>query len=144
MGGFTVNRPVADVFGLFSPLGETLWVPGWSPELLHPAGATWERGLIFRTPGEGGDVVWIVSELDPALHHVEYHRLAPARTVARVSVRCTPLGTGDTDVRVSYAYVGLSDDGNAELARMTAASHAARLEQWKGWIDEYLARRDGR
>jgi hypothetical protein len=142
-GGFTVNRPAAEVFELFSPLGEKRWVPGWSPELLHPPGASWERGLIFRTPGERGDVVWIVGDLDRTLHHVEYHRLDPGRTVARVTVRCTPLDSGETEVRVAYAYVGLADDGNAEIARTTTASHAARMEQWKRWIDAYLARGDG-
>ncbi len=60
-GSFRVNRPVGEAFQLFSPLGEKSWVPGWSPELLHPAGAVWERGLIFRTRGDLREVVWVVT-----------------------------------------------------------------------------------
>ena len=138
-GGFTLDRPVGEVFDLFSPLGEKLWAPGWSPEMLHPPGASWERGLVFRTRAERGDVVWIVAALDRAAHHVEYHRVDPNRHVARVSVRCAALGPAGTEVHVSYAYVGLSEDGNAELAGMTAASYDETMQQWRRWIEEYFA-----
>lgn len=138
-GGFTLDRPVAEAFDLFSPLGEKLWVPGWSPELLHPPGASWERGLLFRTRDERGEVVWIVTELDRAAHRVEYHRLEPDRYIARVAVRCEPIGDDKTKVHTSYTYVGLSETGNAELAGMTPGSYGQKMQQWKRWIEEYFA-----
>ena len=60
-GGFTLPAPPDATFELFSPLGEKRWVPGWDPELIHPPGATWERGLIFRTREERGDAIWVVT-----------------------------------------------------------------------------------
>ena len=50
-GRFTVTGPIKTVFDLFSPLGERLWVPDWSPELLYPPGAVWAAGR-FSGPGK--------------------------------------------------------------------------------------------
>ncbi len=138
-GSFTLPRAIDEVFDLFSPLGETLWVPGWSPELLHPPGASWERGLIFRTRDERGDAVWIVANLDRVAHQVECYRVEPERYVVRVSVRCAALDTPATVVHVQYAFVGLSEDGNAQLAGITPASCDETMQQWKRWIDTYFA-----
>jgi hypothetical protein len=140
-GGFTVARPIAEVFELFSPLGEKRWVPGWSPEILHPPGASWEPGMIFRTREESGDAVWVVSHLDRAGHRVEYHRLEPGHYVARIVVSCAERGPGTTDIHTSYEYVGLSDRGNAEIAGMTAAAYAEKMQRWRRWIEELFTRR---
>lgn len=56
-GSFTLGVPPDTAFELFSPVGEKSWVPGWNPELLHPPGVTWERGLIFRTQEERGEAI---------------------------------------------------------------------------------------
>jgi hypothetical protein len=134
-GGLTIDGPVGEAFGLFSPLGEKLWVPGWAPELLHPPGATWERGLIFRTREERGDAIWVVTQLDREGHRVEYHRVEPDRYVARVTVRCSAAAEGRAEVRVTYAFVGLSEGGNAEIALMTREDYEGKMKRWKGWID---------
>ncbi len=72
---------------------------------------------------------------------MEYHRLEPAHYVARLRVHCLAAGDEATEVRTSYAYVGLSDDGNAELVRMDAAAYEEKMHQWKRWIDAALTRR---
>jgi hypothetical protein len=54
-GGFSIPAPLDKAFEFFSPLGEMAWVPGWDPELLHPPGVSWARGLIFRTQEERGE-----------------------------------------------------------------------------------------
>lgn len=133
-GRFTLAGEIDRLFELFSPLGERAWVPGWDPQLLHPPGAAWEPGLIFRTPEETGDAVWIVTQLDRRAHEVEYHRMEPRRYVARVSVACATLAGGGTEVRVRYAFVGLTAEGNAEVERMTADAYREKLERWQRWI----------
>src|SRR5215217_4271418 len=76
-GRVQVAAPIAQAFPLFSPLGEKAWVPGWDPELLHPSGANWTEGLIFRTRGESGDAIWVVTRLDRSAWRVQYHRVEP-------------------------------------------------------------------
>lgn len=140
-GELTVALPIDETFELFSPLGEKLWVPGWDPELLHPPDATWERGLIFRTREMYGDAVWLVTALARGGHDVEYHRVEPGRYVARVRVHCVPLSEQRTRVTVRYAFVGLSEEGNADIVKMTASDYEQKMERWSGWIDELVAGR---
>jgi hypothetical protein len=133
-GGFTLAVPPEAAFGLFSPLGEKAWVPGWDPELVHPPGVAWERGLIFRTREERGDAIWVVTALDHAAHEVEYYRVEAGRYVARVHVRCSAAAGGQTEVRVTYTFVGLSDTGNQDIAAMSEAAYRDKMERWQGWI----------
>lgn len=139
-GGFAVPAPVGDVFELFSPLGEKLWVPGWDPELLHPPGAHWERGLVFRTQEAVGEAVWVVTVLDRERHEVEYFRVEPGRYVARVRVHCQSRLLQQTEVGVAYTFVGLSDAGNREIAEMSGAAYEQKMRRWQGWIADYLSR----
>ncbi len=133
-GGFTVALDADAAFPLFSPLGERSWVPGWDPELIHPPGVDWAEGLIFKTREELGDAIWIVTRLDRAARHVEYHRVEPGRYVAHITVRCTPTSDRTTDVAVSYAFVGLSDRGNADIDAMTESAYAEKMSRWAQMI----------
>ena len=135
-GTFTLGPPPDATFELFSPLGEKRWVPGWDPELIHPPGVDWERGLIFRTREERGEAIWVVTALDRARHEVEYHRVEAGRYVARVAVRCSASAGGGTDVQVTYTFVGLSDVGNQDIAAMSQQAYEEKLGRWKGWIEE--------
>jgi hypothetical protein len=137
-GTLTVALPGDEAFELFSPLGETRWVPDWNPEWLHPPGATWERGQIFRTREMYGDAVWIVTALDRAARDVEYHRVESGRYVARVRVRCEGIEARQTRVDVRYAFIGLSAEGNAEIARMKASEFDEKMQRWDRWIREHV------
>jgi hypothetical protein len=139
-GGFTLAVPPYAAFELFSPLGEKLWVPDWNPELLHPRGVSWERGLIFRTTEERGEAVWVVTALDRQRHEVEYHRVEAGHYVARVSVRCRPHAGLQTEVRVTYIFVGLSEAGNQEIAAMSPQSYDDKMRRWQQWIQRHLSR----
>ncbi len=119
------------IFPLFSPIGETRWVPGWSPELLHPPGVEWAEGQVFRTREETGEeVVWIVTRLDLDTRRVEYRRVVPGRYVATVEVRCRDAGERRARVEVSYAYVGLSEAGNLEIDAMTTQAYDEKMARW--------------
>jgi hypothetical protein len=138
-GGFAVSAPADRTFELFSPLGEKRWVPGWDPELLHPPGVEWARGLIFRTQEEQGEAVWMVILLDRQGHDVEYCRVEPGRYVARVRVQCKAREVARTDVRVGYTFVGLSEPGNQEIAAMSQAAFDEKMKRWQQWIGDCLA-----
>ncbi len=130
---------INDVFPLFSPEGEKLWVPGWDPEFLYPAEAAWEEGQIFRTREETGEAVWLVTRLDRAQHRAEYHRVEPGRYVARVEVSCRPAPDHGTETSIAYSFIGLSEAGNREIAAMTQEAYEAKMSQWTEWIDRHLA-----
>jgi len=138
-GRLQVAAPIAQAFPLFSPIGEKAWVPGWDPELLHPSRAEWTEGLIFRTRGESGDAIWVVTRLDRSTWSVQYHRVEPNLYVARVSVQCTPVTDVVTEVATEYEFVGLSERGNVEIAGMTQDAYAEKMTRWSSWIAGALA-----
>lgn len=111
VGTLTLAGPVDEVFQLFSPLGEKLWVPDWHPELLHPPEVTWQAGLIFRKREEKGDATWFVTRLDRAPHTVEYYRVEPGRYVARIEVSCAADAEQTTEASTVYEFIGLSESG---------------------------------
>lgn len=140
-GRFTVQAPIEVVFPLFSPLGERDWVPGWNPTLVHPPGVSWDQGQIFQTPGEHGDVTWIITALDRGAHRVEYHRVEAGRHVTRVRVACTGVDDRRTEVVTTYLFVGLSAAGNDEVRAMTAEAYDQKMTRWAEWIAAYVSRR---
>jgi hypothetical protein len=140
-GALTVALPVDEAFEMFSPEGEKLWVPGWAPEVLYPAGDEWTQGQIFRTQEERGAGVWVISALDRASHAVEYFRIESNRYVARVRVRCVAAGASRTRAEVSYLFVGLTPEGNHDIGEMTVEAYGEKMERWQRLIEEYL---DGR
>jgi hypothetical protein len=139
-GRFSVSGPADFIFELFSPHGERAWVPNWNPRTLHPPDGSWQRGQIFLTQEEQGEAVWIVTGLNRQEHDVEYHRVEPGRYVARVRVRCTDVDGGSVEVVTSYAFVGLSPEGNDEIAAMTRQAYDAKMTRWQRWIGECLSR----
>jgi hypothetical protein len=142
-GGFSISSRLERAFELFSPMGETLWVPDWNPELLHPPGTEWARGLIFRTQEEEGEAVWVVTNLDRERHEVEYHRVEPTRYVARVHVQCRARDVSDTEVKITYSFVGLSNAGNRQIEAMSERTFEEKMKRWHGWIGTYLSRNRG-
>jgi hypothetical protein len=140
IGRFSIQAPIESVFQLFSPLGERAWVPGWNPELLHPSNVSWALGQIFRTREEQGDAVWIVTDLDNQAHRVEYHRVEPNRYVARVRVQCSASSERRTEISTAYAFVGLSNKGNDEIAAMTDRAYDEKMKHWERWIAAHFSR----
>ncbi len=137
-GSVRVALSVDDTFALFSPEGERLWIREWDPELLYPRGADWTQGQIFRTKEERGDGIWVISALDRAEHTVEYYRVEANRYVARVRVRCHGQGPSRTRAEVSYLFVGLTAQGNADIGEMTVDAYAEKMTRWERLIQEYL------
>jgi len=142
-GGFLVEGEIERVFPLFSPRGEESWVPGWSWEPIHPHGGDWVQGQIFRTQEERGEAIWVVTRLEPGEHRVEYHRVEPGRYVARIAVRCAVAPGSRVSVATEYHFTGLSDAGNADIAQMSDEAYAAKMERWRVWVADLLARDPG-
>lgn len=132
---------IDEVFPLFSPCGEKLWVPGWNPELLRPAEPAWEAGQVFRTREDTGEAVWVVARLDRTRHEVEYYRVEPGRYVAHITVSCRSVSGGKTEVSTTYGFVGLSGSGNRDIEAMTRRDYGEKMSRWTGWINRHLAER---
>lgn len=139
----TIDAPIARAFPLFTPLGETLWVDGWKPEFLHPTNGATERFMVFRTGTGAGETLWTCSDWEPERHFVRYVRVTPASRFGFVEVQARAVSATRTDVAVTYRYVSLNADGEAELAALSDVAFRAMIDGWQGAASEWLARNPG-
>jgi hypothetical protein len=77
----------------------------------------------------------VVTAPDRRRHEVEYHRVEPGRDVARVSVQCLEGAGMQTEVRVAYLFVGLSEVGNRDIAAMSPEACEEKMRRRRGWIE---------
>ncbi len=139
-GYLQFDAPIATVFPLFTPEGERVWAKGWDPEILYPRDRELDEGLVFRTQ-DGVEHVWTVVRYDPAVYSIAYNVVASGMLVRRIAVRCRPAGPSRTEVEVTDSYIGLSEQGNGFVERLTEAAYAAKMAHWKQAIGGYLAGR---
>ena len=135
-----LTGPIDQVFSLFTPAGETLWVPEWNPEFLYPAHKETQEGMVFRT-GRGDELtLWSCVAWDPTRFHVRYVRVTPASRFGFVDVACSAPASGQTEATVTYTFTALNDDGMAYLSSLTEGAFAKMIDDWQvrinGWLRE--------
>lgn len=139
-GRLHVAAPVGPAFELFTPLGEKLWVAGWSPEFHHPPGGEPVAGAVFTTAGADGLTTdWVLVDWQPERYRVRYARITPGRRAGTVEVCCEVAGASSTVVRVTYELTALGDAGDADLATWTEAWYAEYLAGWERDIAQRLS-----
>ncbi len=138
-GTVRVAAPLSPAFHFFTPDGERLWVPGWSPEYLHPQGGPQRGGAVFRTNADGEETLWMVTRFDPEAGSAEYVRVTPGSRMGTVSIRAAAADEATTVVHVTYRVTALSPDGNAAVQAFDAGFDAMMAE-WAAAVARVLGR----
>lgn len=135
-----LDAPPAEVFPLFTPAGEKLWIREWDPQYLHPATGETRQGMVFTT-GAGEDLTfWGLVDYDQQRYRARYARVTPASRFGFVEVACTAQDAG-TRVEVTYAFTALTDAGNAFLEQFGEAAFRKMIDGWKALLDDWLRRK---
>lgn len=136
---FHLDAPLAQVFPLFTALGEKAWADGWEPELLS---GREERGSVFRTAHGNRETTWIVVDYRPAEGRVSYARLAQGSNMGLVDVQCTASPAGGTEISVRYTLTGLNPQGEAFVSEFLDPRRYSRMiEEWREATGKALAAR---
>ena len=130
---FEISVPVGDLFPLFSPEGEKLWVPGWDYQNVMGTTELSEDYVFLTTTHDHNAkrAIWIVKSFDPDLYSVQFYRVEPEEKVGVVSVVCTELESAKTRVQVTYKYTALSAAGEKFIAEFSAERYAAFIDEWR-------------
>lgn len=129
------------VFPLFTPQGERAWVPGWEPHSIYPHTGEAELDGVFATVhGEDDPTIWTIVDYAPDQGRIAYVRVAPASHVAHIIVHCREAPPDASEATISYVFTGLSEAGNAYVARHSEAHYQHWLFEWQAAINAYLAR----
>ena len=138
---FEMKYPINELFPLFSPEGEKYWVPGWEYEnIMGTTELSEDYVFLTRTHDHAAkDAVWIVKRYDPASHYVQFYKIEPKEKIGVVTVKCTELGTGRTQVQVTYKYTALSATGENFIAGFNREDYEDFIDEWKTLLLNYLS-----
>ncbi len=140
---FNIAVPIGDLFQLFSPEGEKLWVPDWDyVDVMGTADLC--EDYIFVTQNHdhaAAEAVWIVKTYDPAAHYVQFYKVEPGEKVGVISVRCNQLDTNRTNVEITYKYIALSVSGERFIDEFTDEVYKTFIGEWQLLLSNYFETR---
>lgn len=137
---FEINQPVQVLFPLFSAEGEKLWVPEWNYENIM-GGTELHEDYVFITKTHdhaSTDAIWIVKRYEPENYCVQFYKVEPEDKIGIIEVVCTQLTDADTEVQVTYEYIGLSDKGNQFIKKFTSSEYKQFIAEWKSLLISYF------
>ncbi len=137
---FKINQPIEILFPLFSAEGEKLWVPGWDYENIM--GLTdLHEDYVFLTKNHdhaSADAIWLVKKYEPESYLVQFYKIEPEDKVGIVTVHCSKIYDSQTQVEVSYKYIGLSIKGDEFIERFTFTEYKEFINEWSKLLDSYF------
>jgi hypothetical protein len=132
----TVNGPLDKVFALFTPEGETHWIPSWKYTPIFPTSGTTEQDMVFRTDER---TLWTLAVYDPPQRSLYVH--ASPEEIARIEVECSAIDRARTRVRITYVITAITEDAqHATAHHQSEAEFRKKMDQWKMWLDEYAVK----
>ncbi len=141
---FEMPLPVADLFPLFSPEGETYWVPDWDYQ--NVMGTTeLSEDYVFLTKTHDhatSDAIWIVKKYDPESHLVQFYKIEPQEKIGVVTVTCAELGAERTDIQVTYKYIALSKTGESFIDAFNENAYEKFMDEWQQLLLKYFDSKD--
>jgi len=137
-GVVRVALPPDEALPLFTAVGETKWVPGWSPTYVSPADGAAVTGGVWLTRDGETEVIWRVQRYDVRARVAEYLRVVPGNRVVVVRVACAPDGAG-TLATVTYRVTPIAPAGDASLAAFTEGAYAEMMGEWERLLAAYVA-----
>ncbi len=149
---FELDAPASRLFPLFSPAGEKLWVPGWDYENVTGSSPLSEDQVFLTGAHDqaGVEAIWLVKRYRPERHLIELYRVEPGVKVGVVRVQCTELDSPSaasgaaapvparTEVRVTYRYIALSEEGERFIEEFTPEAYEAFMGEWQMLLRDYL------
>jgi hypothetical protein len=132
----TINGPVEKVFPLFTPDGETQWIPTWKWSPIYPVGKETVRDMVFRTDE---DTLWTLAVYEPPRRSVYVH--TSRDVLARIEVECSAIDTNHTSMKITWVMTGITPHGQQVLQHHeTEENFAKRKENWKKWLDDHAVK----
>lgn len=137
---FQISQPIEVLFPLFSAEGEKLWVPGWDYENVMGSNALHED-YIFLTKNHdhaSTDAIWLTKQYRPDSYFVQFYKVEPEDKVGIITVQCRKIADFQTQVEVSYEYIGLSNKGDEFIEKFTSSEYKKFISEWESLLVSYF------
>jgi hypothetical protein len=137
---FRIGQPIETVFPLFSAEGEKRWVPGWDYENILGSN-TLHEDYVFLTRNHdhaSTDAIWLVKRYAPETHFVQFYKIEPEDKIGIIAVQCIPITDCQTQVEVSYEYIGLSKKGDKFIEEFGPTEYKTFIAEWNRLLVSYF------
>jgi hypothetical protein len=131
---------IEELFPLFTPEGEKLWVPGWDYDNVMGTTELIEDYIFTTKTHDHGTTgaIWIVKKYDPQAYFVQYYKIEPEDKVGIVTVSCNESGVERTKVQVTYKYIALSAVGEKFISEFRKDDYEAFITEWQILLHNYF------
>lgn len=82
--------------------------------------------------------IWLTKKYNPESHFVQFYKVEPEDKVGIISVKCRKVNAHETQVEVSYEYIGLSKKGNKFIEQFTRSGYEQFIGEWKRLLTNYF------
>ncbi|HWR17641.1 MAG TPA: hypothetical protein VN577_22620 [Terriglobales bacterium] len=130
-GEILIHGPVDQIYQLFTPKGELLWIPTWKYTPVYPASGETELDMVFRT--DDGATTWSLARYEPPKASV--YVLMNPNLVARIEVHCRAESANQTAMRITYTWTALTEEGRKHI--VSPDEFKTKMARWKAWLDDY-------
>lgn len=138
---FEMAQPIEKLFPLFSPEGETLWVPGWDYENVMGTTELSENYVFLTKSHDHGstEAIWMVKSYEPESSRVQFYKIEPGDKVGIITVQCSEPAPGRTEVRITYEYIAIAEKGNRFVESFDEGTYADFIGEWETLLLKYFA-----
>jgi hypothetical protein len=98
-----------------------------------------EQDCVFVTGAGADEAVWTVTQYEPRAGRIEFIKVTPGTTVARIHIQLREAGAGRSTAEISYQHTSLGPAGDAAVAAFTADHYRAFMDTWERRLNHYLA-----
>ena len=140
---FELDVPIDEVFPLFSPEGEKLWVPDWEYKNIMGTSELSEDYIFLTKNHDHGttNAIWIVKTYDPESYLVEFYKIEPEYKVGIVTVKCSALKVSKTKIQVTYKYIALSAAGENFVMEFSEQDYYKFINEWQKLLSNYFGQK---
>lgn len=133
-----LNAGPDQVFPLLCPVRESEWVNGWHPRLVATQSGGAELDCVFITSAGPQEAIWIISQYEPAAHHLEIIKLIPGIVVGKIVIQLAAATDGST-AQISYSFTSLGPDGDRVVSEFTQEHFDEFMLTWETELNHFIA-----
>jgi hypothetical protein len=140
---FELEVPIEELFPLFSPEGEKLWVPGWDYQNIMGTTELSEDYVFLTKNHDHGttDTIWVVKTYNAGSYLVQFYKIEPDQKIGIITVSCGSLNTSKTKIQVTYKYFALSTLGEVFVLNFSEKDCEIFINEWQNLLSKYFEKK---
>jgi hypothetical protein len=136
----SIEGPIEQVFPLYCPVKESLWIDGWSTKAVYSKSGFIEANCVFITEGhgDGNDAIWYVTEYDTTAKHIEMLMTLPETVIMKLVIDVEALSENTTQTTVTRSLTSIGKSGDYIIENYTKEEFEKSMGKWEKAMNHYL------